>query len=146
MAKQMLTLETDAAYRFRFPLFRQDMEGSEISKVFEGEAKEPEEERKLLCRSCLLVITSRDERIDFQGSHEHTFANPHGLVYRFGCFLSAVGCRHTGVPSDDFTWFPGFKWRVALCGFCLTHLGWLFMKNTEGSFHGLIVDRLIDSQ
>ena len=148
MDKEMFTSEANAAYllRFRSPFFRQDMESSELSISLEEEGKEPAGEKKLLCRSCLLVITERDEAIEFQGSHEHTFANPHGVVYRIGCFRSAVGCGYAGHPSDEFTWFPGFKWRIALCALCLTHLGWLFTKDTEGGFHGLIVDRLIDSQ
>jgi hypothetical protein len=31
------------------------------------------------------VITSPAERIVVQGSHQHTFANPHGIIYEIGC-------------------------------------------------------------
>jgi hypothetical protein len=89
------------------------------------------------------VITHPDERIRVQGAHEHTFANPHGLVFRIGCFRSAAGCGYTGLPTMEFTWFRGFTWRIALCANCLINVGWLFASTGGGRFHGLILDRLI---
>ncbi len=99
----------------------------------------------LLCRQCLQVITHPSLKIMINGAHEHTFANPHGIVFEIGCFKSAVGCGYIGEPSGDFTWFSGFKWQVAVCAACLTHMGWLFTSPGMGSFHGLILDRLAES-
>jgi hypothetical protein len=75
----------------------------------------------------------------------HTFANPHGLVFEIGCFREAAGCSLLGAPTDEFTWFHGFRWRVACCMRCLCHLGWCFTSGAGGRFFGLIVDRLEES-
>jgi len=109
----------------------------------EPEEKTSDEEEYILCRQCRHVITSSAERIAVQGSHQHTFANPHGIVFEIGCFRSVPGCGYAGPASDEFAWFKGFSWRVAVCIRCLTHLGWLFTSRGCDSFHGLILDRLV---
>lgn len=109
----------------------------------ETEEKEPDTGEYILCRQCLKVITSPAERIEMQGAHQHTFANPHGSVYQIGCFRSAVGCGYVGQASDEFSWFTGYSWKIAVCGSCLFHLGWLFVSPGRESFNGLILDHLI---
>jgi hypothetical protein len=109
----------------------------------EAEDQQAEDEEYILCRQCLHVITSPTERIPVEGSHEHTFANPHGIVFEIGCFGSVTGCGYAGPFSNEFSWFKGFSWRVAVCIRCLTHLGWLFSSTGYESFHGLILDRLV---
>jgi len=78
-----------------------------------------------------------------QGSHIHTFANPHGLVFEIACFRSVTGCGYVGPSTDEFSWFSGYRWRIVVCAACLTHLGWLFTATGGDSFAGLILDRLI---
>lgn len=121
---------------------------SGLKPVAEKEPKEQDTEngKYLLCLNCLQIISSPTERIEIQGSHKHTFANPQGIVYEIGCFRNAVGCGYTGIPTNEYTWFRGFSWRVALCGLCHTHLGWLFTSSGSTSFNGLILNRLIESQ
>ncbi|UCF93847.1 MAG: hypothetical protein JSW39_06715, partial [Desulfobacterales bacterium] len=109
----------------------------------ETEEKAPEEEKHILCRQCQQAVTSPAERITVQGSHEHTFANPHGLIFDIGCFKAAKGCGYAGPPTEEFSWFKGYSWKISVCGRCLTHLGWLFISRSGDSFHGLILDRLI---
>ena len=111
----------------------------------EEETKEDmlEIEEYIRCRQCRNIIASPDDRIAIQGAHRHTFANPHGIVFEIGCFKGVKGCGHVGAPSDEFSWFSGYSWRVAVCFMCLTHLGWLFAAGGKESFHGLILDRLI---
>lgn len=109
----------------------------------ETEEKEPDIDKYILCRQCRRIITTPAERIEMQGAHQHTFANPHGIVYQIGCFRSATGCGYGGQPTDEFSWFKGFSWRVAVCGSCLFHLGWLFISPGGKSFNGLIIDHLI---
>jgi hypothetical protein len=99
----------------------------------------------LLCRQCLQTITHRSHQIIVNGAHEHTFANPHGIVFEIGCFKSAAGCGYVGRPTDEFTWFKGFMWQIAVCGSCLSHVGWLFTSSSVDSFVGLILDRLAES-
>jgi len=98
----------------------------------------------ILCRRCLQIITGRAQRIAVQGAHEHTFFNPHGIVFQIGCFRKTRGCRYVGPASEEFTWFKGFTWRVAVCSACLTHLGWLFVSDHAEAFSGLILDRLTE--
>ena len=102
-------------------------------------------EKTIRCKQCGAPITSPDERMVLQGAHEHTFTNPHGIVFHIGCFRSASGCGYTGAPTEEFSWFRGFFWRLALCRQCLTHLGWLFTSSGSLRFHGLILDRLVES-
>lgn len=110
-----------------------------------SEKQTPEAEPLILCRECLHPITRGPERIRVAGAHRHTFANPHGLVFEIGCFRRAPGCGQAGPVSDEFSWFAGYTWRVALCAACLIHLGWVFRSTGGESFHGLILERLIEN-
>jgi hypothetical protein len=105
-----------------------------------------EGERFILCRQCGHMITAPDESTWMSGSHRHTFANPVGVVYEIGCFNAAPGCRSVGPATDEFTWFSGYLWRVAICGKCLTHLGWHFISMGGHGFYGLILDRLMQPE
>lgn len=101
----------------------------------------PKDERRLFCATCRNLITSQDDRISVHDGQEHTFTNPHGYVFHIGCFRDTRGCAHIGDRMSAWSWFRGFTWRVALCGDCNTHLGWLFEAPDE-RFHGLILSRL----
>ncbi|SRR6056297_834896 len=104
--------------------------------------RETDEGPFLRCANCLHVITSSDERIVMNGSHQHTFANPHGLVFEIGCFKKAPGCGQIGEATDEFSWFKGYQWRVAVCASCLLHLGWQF-ASSGSFFYGLILGHLV---
>jgi len=139
----MITSNTDNGY-----LLREASEkygGEKPGQIVEDETKEkePDIDEYILCRQCRRIITSPAERIEMQGAHQHTFANPYGSVYEIGCFRSAAGCGYAGQSSDEFTWFKGYCWRIAVCGSCLFHLGWLFISPGSDSFNGLILDHLI---
>lgn len=98
-----------------------------------------------LCRQCLAVITSTSQKTEINGSHRHSFANPHGMFFEIGCFRHAPGCVYSSDASYEFTWFKGFNWRIAVCRGCLNHLGWLFTSASH-SFSGLILENLILSE
>ena len=99
--------------------------------------------RVLRCRSCGHPVTSRDRAIEVAGGHRHTFFNPAGIVFELGCFAAAPGCAVAGIPTDEFSWFAGHVWRVALCGGCGRHLGWKFSSG-DGGFYGLILPQLVE--
>jgi hypothetical protein len=101
--------------------------------------------RALLCAACGHPITSTAARISVDGHHEHSAVNPHGYSYRFGCFARAPGCASRGVPSAQYTWFPGHHWQVQECARCGEHLGWLFFSS-QREFYGLILDALIEAE
>ncbi|TFH40159.1 MAG: hypothetical protein E4G96_08000 [Chrysiogenales bacterium] len=100
------------------------------------------EEEKIRCRICGTTVTTESERMRMNGSHEHAFVNPLGLLFRIGCFSGARGCLAAGEPTGDYTWFPGYTWRFAVCSNCRVHLGWCYQSGT-GAFWGLILDRLV---
>lgn len=111
----------------------------------EKEGDNPEEDKKhILCRSCKSAVTSDDMRIEAGGSHKHSFVNPAGIVFCIGCFSGAGGCLVMGIPTTEYTWFPGYAWCYVVCSSCLTHLGWHYRSGADG-FFGLILDRLAES-
>ncbi len=142
----METIEIDHRSMLREGTRKKD--GPSAPELVEEEAPEqaPEEEEYILCRQCRQAITRPAERITVQGSHQHTFANPHGIVFEIGCFKIAQGCGYAGSPSTEFTWFNGYAWRVSFCIMCLTHLGWVFIADSGDSFHGFILDRIIQPE
>ena len=98
--------------------------------------------RAVCCIACGHVITHGAEEVSINGAHRHVFANPYGIVFETVCYKWARGCVVTGLPSDEFTWFPGYRWQIALCGACFNHLGWRFISSTD-AFFCLICDQLI---
>jgi hypothetical protein len=96
----------------------------------------------LVCAACAAPITHARYRIAVLGAHEHRCLNPAGLLFHIGCFALAIGCRTLGPASSEYTWFPGYLWRLALCGACGQHLGWHFRAESGDAFFGLVLDRL----
>ena len=97
--------------------------------------------RWLECLHCKQKVTRTSDRVEVDGKHLHSFINPLGVIYRIGCFGSAVGVVEVGEASDDFTWFAGHVWRVAICLGCERHLGWGF-HGGESQFYGLVLAQL----
>ncbi|MBI5536167.1 MAG: hypothetical protein HY898_25825 [Deltaproteobacteria bacterium] len=103
-----------------------------------------EEARKgVLCARCGNKVTTTDRRVEIDGAHRHTFANPHGLVFHIACYSEAPGCRRSGQESTEFAWFAGYGWTVQTCARCGVHLGWAFRSATR-AFWGLVCDRLVE--
>jgi hypothetical protein len=107
------------------------------------ENEEKKEEKPILCRNCRQKITAAEFRIEISGHHRHIFNNPQGIVFEIGCFSSAAGIVNHGVPTSEFTWFPGFSWRFSLCSACHFHLGWQYQSGKGRVFYGLILNHLI---
>ncbi len=103
--------------------------------------EEAESQGGLVCAYCRGLVTSRALAISINGSHAHSFVNPHGFTFRIGCFADAAGCAERGEESNYWTWFPGFSWRISLCRHCSEHLGWSF-RSADARFFGLILERL----
>jgi hypothetical protein len=103
-----------------------------------------DEEKAIRCAQCGHAVTSPRERIEVQGMHRHTFFNPYGIIFEIGCFRAAPGCGYAGPATEEFSWFPGYSWKVAVCNACLAHLGWQYSAPDRESFHGLVLDNLIE--
>lgn len=100
-------------------------------------------QKRLICKTCSLHITSNDHRTVIEQSHRHTFFNPAGVVFEIGCFRYAQGCSPVGRPSGEFSWFASMLWTPVVCSECLSHLGWLFEGNLR-RFYGLILRQLVE--
>ena len=94
----------------------------------------------VVCSSCHNILTSVEERIAINQAHIHSCRNPHGLVFQIGCYGRAPGCQSHGHPTAEFSWFPPYRWQVAVCSGCRQHLGWHFTG--DGFFYGLITRRI----
>ena len=98
--------------------------------------------RVLRCLACGAAIADADDRVALQGGHEHVFVNPGGHDYRIRLYHQAPGACPIGPATSFYSWFPGYAWRVLVCGGCGAHLGWDY--GPAPGFVGLIVDRLAE--
>lgn len=98
------------------------------------DAEELSQEKKMiLCAFCLNAVTDISQIISVNGSHQHVFVNPHGLVFDTGCFKECDGCILDPRSSSEFSWFHGYIWHIAGCSRCRRHLGWFFLSDNTGS-------------
>lgn len=98
----------------------------------------------LRCAVCKAPVTRRAWRLAVAGKDAHVFFNPDGWLFELVCYSAAPGCRCAGKGISEFTWFPGYSWRVALCRKCRAHLGWEYANASGERFYGLIVETLIE--
>ena len=97
--ESMMSTTPDGAFLFREPAGKPGEDGGTITVEKEAEERSPEEEEYILCRQCHQAITKPADRIVMQGSHRHTFANPHGIVFEIGFDYRWV--RWCVRPGDD---------------------------------------------
>ena len=124
-------------YRFEAPDGSAEKPGASILS-----APEEKEQKGVLCRTCLEIITSEEAEREKSGQFEHTFTNAYGYVFRVGCFSDAPGCIIVGEPTEEFTWFNRYSWQFCLCRNCMTHMGWHYRSGSD-SFYGLILSELV---
>ncbi|MCG8614811.1 MAG: cereblon family protein [Desulfobacterales bacterium] len=116
------------------------------TKVTSDTLVDEKEEPVVRCRTCNHTVAKSESRISIEQKFAHTFANPAGHVFEIGCFRQAEGCVAASPPSDEFSWFRGYAWRVGICRHCQVQLGWVFSSVTDANpprFFGLILDQLI---
>jgi hypothetical protein len=94
-----------------------------------------------LCAWCLNRVANDKDRLSFGGKSEFSFRNPEGRRFHIIIFSRTLACHDVGVPTYEYTWFPGHAWSYCLCGRCRMHLGWFYAGPT--SFVGLIRDRIV---
>lgn len=136
--------DTISTHLFRRPIDEEISEDLARLVKDEPEEKDPDCEEYVLCRQCRHILTTPAERINVQGAHRHTFINPQGFVYEIGCFRTVTGCGYAGPATKEWSWFVGYRWRIAVCNRCLGHLGWIYLSNGNSVFYGLILSRIIE--
>lgn len=98
---------------------------------------------RIRCRSCREPVSQREAIFSpTGGASRHVFANPGGRVFEILTVREAA-LRPWGEPTQEHTWFPGFRWRAGFCARCDGHLGWRFDPVAEGpAFFGLITNEI----
>jgi cereblon len=75
-----------------------------------------------------------------------TFFNPQGQLMEVLTVRVAPGLRPVGIPTREFSWFPGTAWQVGACSGCGLQIGWTWRRldGTEPArFAGLLTDRIL---
>ena len=86
-------------------------------------------------------MASEKDRFPYEGKEEFTFPNPEGIRFCIVTFFRTLGCRESGQPTLEHTWFPGYAWSYCQCDRCGQHLGWFY--NGLHQFAGLIKPRIV---
>lgn len=127
-------------------LFKVDLKkAGQVENEIEDKSGLKTFKNRILCAQCKFPITFEEAEIAIDGKSRYTFFNPHGLVFDITCFQMADGCVTKGQATPEFSWFPGYRWQVAICRRCRCHLGWAFLRD-DSSFYGLIGRNLIEGQ
>jgi hypothetical protein len=142
MDAQMIHTDACPGQLSRSPSEKEGIDLMEDLLADEEDATEPKDAEGVYCRQCLKMISTRSDRMAVQGAHQHTFANPHGILFEIGCYKTAPGCIQSGPPTEEFSWFKAYSWQVAICRRCLLQVGWFFSSARLEGFYGLILDRL----
>jgi len=94
-----------------------------------------------LCAWCHHRVASEKDRFTHSGQDQFTFRNPDGIRFEIITFSRTLGCKESGMPTLEHTWFPGYAWSYCQCDDCGQHLGWYYTGKTE--FAGLIIARIV---
>jgi len=95
------------------------------------------------CAFCNEPVTETTAAIEVAGLHRHMFTNPAGISYEIALFRHTACITH-GVATDEYTWFTGYHWQLALCQYCKAHLGWRYTRSGADHFYGLICSHLVE--
>ena len=86
-------------------------------------------------------VANEKDRFTYNGKDEFSFYNPQGIRFAIITFSRTLGCRQTGAPTLEHTWFPGYAWSYCQCNQCGQHLGWYY--SSKIGFVGLIIARIV---
>lgn len=96
------------------------------------------------CARCGAPITDSGALVPMNGSVEHSFVNPAGVVCNFKTFGRCANVTAYEELYRQHSWFSGYGWRFLLCSACSLHLGWRYdavAKNlSPSSFFGVLID------
>ncbi|CAI9267840.1 unnamed protein product [Lactuca saligna] len=104
---------------------------------------------RVKCKSCQTVIASRSDMLVMSSDGPlGAYVNPSGYVHEIMTLLKANGLALIGVPSEEYSWFPGYAWTIAYCATCEYQMGWLFTatkkKLKPRSFWGIRSSQVAD--
>ncbi|KAL4560283.1 hypothetical protein LXL04_032433 [Taraxacum kok-saghyz] len=104
---------------------------------------------RVKCKSCQTVIASRSDMLVMSTDGPlGAYVNPSGFVHEIMTLLKANGLALIGVPTEEYSWFPGYAWTIAYCATCEYQMGWLFTatkkKLKPRSFWGIRSSQVAD--
>ncbi|KAJ0872950.1 putative Lon, substrate-binding domain, PUA-like superfamily, CULT domain-containing protein [Helianthus annuus] len=87
---------------------------------------------QIKCRSCQTLIANRSDMLVMSTDGPlGAYVNPSGYVHEIMTLLKASGLALIGVPTEEYSWFPGYAWTVAYCATCEYQMGWLFTATNK---------------
>ena len=87
----------------------------------------------LACLHCEHVIANKNDLFSMSATGpQAAYVNPGGHVHETMTFFKATGLSVTGRPTTEYSWFPGYAWRIARCDNCHEHMGWKFTAAKRG--------------
>ncbi|KAI7725231.1 hypothetical protein M8C21_005637 [Ambrosia artemisiifolia] len=104
---------------------------------------------QIKCRSCETLIANRSDMLVMSTDGPlGAYVNPSGYVHEIMTLLKASGLALIGVPTEEYSWFPGYAWTVAYCATCEYQMGWLFTATNKKlkprSFWGIRSSQVAD--
>ncbi|KAL2548428.1 ATP-dependent protease La (LON) domain protein [Forsythia ovata] len=104
---------------------------------------------RIRCKTCQTLIARRSDMLVMSTEGPlGAYANPHGFVHEVTTLFKANGLAIKGLPSKEYSWFPGYAWSIADCASCENHMGWLFTatrkKLKPRSFWGIRSSQVAD--
>lgn len=104
---------------------------------------------RVKCKSCQTVIASRSDMLVMSSDGPlGAYVNPSGYVHEIMTLLKANGLALIGVPTEEYSWFPGYAWTIAYCATCEYQMGWLFTATNKKlkprSFWGIRSSQVAD--
>jgi hypothetical protein len=99
------------------------------------------------CSGCRHLITHSDRFIRITGANRHSFVNPTGVECDFYTFSACPGAVALGDRTAAYSWFVGYRWRMAFCDECGKHLGWHYESLSQSAlprdFWGILVTHIV---
>uniref|UniRef100_A0A803LBJ5 Protein cereblon n=1 Tax=Chenopodium quinoa TaxID=63459 RepID=A0A803LBJ5_CHEQI len=87
---------------------------------------------RVRCKNCQTVIARRSDMLVMSNEGPlGAYVNPNGFVHEIMTLYKANGLALIGRPREEYSWFPGYKWTIANCATCESHMGWLFTATNK---------------
>ncbi|KHN87514.1 Protein cereblon [Toxocara canis] len=94
----------------------------------------------IVCRGCGTTLSKMSNMINVSTEgNSALYVNPGGYVHDLFTVSEVRSTVARGRPSSEYSWFPGYKWTIHECAYCMQHVGWRFTSSnlTPSSFFGL---------
>lgn len=83
--------------------------------------------KHFVCVNCENKICCKEDVFAMSRSGPQcSFVNPGGYIHDTLTVRTTCGLFQDSDWVDEFTWFPGYKWRIAHCTNCSHHIGWCY--------------------